>query len=93
LTILAIALHKYLLYFVHRRQLNDRTVMEESSSSDKINLSYEDEDDQTRVQVQTVSSVDSNEYLRYYLLYRYEKKTTWWIDSTTYVQVLRVQQK
>ena len=37
--------------------------------SDESNLSYEDddEDDQTRVQVQTVSSVDSNEYL-----YRYE---------------------
>jgi hypothetical protein len=32
--------------------------------ADEINLSYENEDDQTRVQqVQTVSSMDSNEYL------------------------------
>ncbi len=46
-----------------RRQLNDRTAIDES---DEINLLYEtDEDDQTRV-VQTVSSVDSYEGMYQY---------------------------
>jgi hypothetical protein len=46
LTILAIAYTNTYFLFVPGRQLKDQTVMEES---DQINLSYEDEDNQTRV--------------------------------------------